>query len=539
MMNKKQKISTVKITRHAVQILFFIILPGLYINAFSGIREIYTAVLGGSFSAAQMLPQLVEAAVIIPATVLLGRFFCGWMCAFGAFGDFIYGLSRRFFKVRFRMGEGIDQALKYVKYLVLMFLVAVLWTLNPTAFDNMSPWDAFGMLTAVGKAPAISYVTENMAVGLILFILITAASFFVERFFCRYLCPLGAVFALTSKLRIAKIDKPRTKCGACRICTNNCAMGIPLYKDDAVSSGECIQCMKCVSVCPRRNVSLAVTDTDVRPAAAGIAVVAAMTGLYYAGNIGVNVVAAAGTGADTNISVATQANSQSSSDIYLDGTYTGTGTGFRGATTTVKVTVKSGKITDITTVSYGDDAPFYSRAFSSIKQQIINSQSTSVNAVSGATFSSNGIMSAVEDALANAKVTSAASGSSTTSKSSSSSSTSSSTSSSSSKSGSTSASTSSSVSTASSAYKNGTYTGTGTGFRGATTKVSVTVKGGKITEITTISYGDDAPFYNKAFSSVKQQIIDSQSASVNAVSGATFSSKGIMSAVADALSQAK
>jgi uncharacterized protein with FMN-binding domain len=513
---KNKKISTVKIVRHAVQILFFIILPGLYINAFAGIREIYTAVLGGSFSAAQMLPQLVEAAVIIPATVLLGRFFCGWMCAFGAFGDFIYGISRKFFKMKFRMGEGLDQALKYTKYAVLMFLVAVLWTFNTKAFDNMSPWDAFGMLTAVGKAPAISYVAANMAVGLILFILITAASFFVERFFCRYLCPLGAVFALTSKLRIAKIDKPRTKCGVCRICTNNCAMGIPLYKDDAISSGECIQCMKCVSACPRRNVSLAVSETDVRPAAAGIAVVAAMTGLYYAGNIGANVVAAAGTGASTNISVASQSSSQSASDtLYLDGTYTGTGTGFRGATTTVSVTIKNGKITDITTMSYGDDAPFYSRAFSSIKQQIIDSQSTSVNAVSGATFSSNGIMSAVEDALSGAKVTSSASSSST------------------------SGSTSSSISSASSEYKDGTYTGTGTGFRGATTKVSVTVKNGKITDVTTISYGDDTSFYSRAFSSIKQQIIDSQSASVNAVSGATFSSKGIMSAVSDALSKAQ
>jgi len=537
-MNKKKKISTVKIARHAVQILFFIILPGLYINAFSGIREIYTAVFGGSFSAAQMLPQLVEVAVIIPATVLLGRFFCGWMCAFGAFGDFIYGLSRRFFKARFRMGEGIDQALKYVKYAVLMFLVAVLWTFNTTAFDNMSPWDAFGMLTAVGKAPAISYVAANMAIGLILFILITAASFFVERFFCRYLCPLGAVFALTSKLRIAKIDKPRTKCGACRICTNNCAMGIPLYKDDAVSSGECIQCMNCVSVCPRRNVSLAVSETDVRPAAAGIAVVAAMTGLYYAGNIGANAIASSAAGSDTNISVAAEGSSQSASDsLYMDGTYKGTGIGFRGAATTVSVTVKNGKITDITTVSYGDDAPFYSRAFSSVKQQIIESQSTSVNAVSGATFSSNGIMSAVEDALSGAKVTSTAAGSSSSTKSSSS--TTSSSSSSSSNSVSTSASTSSSASTASSAYKDGTYTGTGTGFRGATTKVSVTVKNGKITDITTISYGDDAPFYSRAFSSIKQQIINSQSTSVNAVSGATFSSNGIMSAVEDALSSSQ
>jgi uncharacterized protein with FMN-binding domain/NAD-dependent dihydropyrimidine dehydrogenase PreA subunit len=519
---KKHKISLMKIIRHSVQIIFFIILPGLYINAFSGIKDIYVALINNSFSIAQMLPQLVEAIVIIPLTMLFGRFFCGWMCSFGAFGDFIYSLSRKLFNVKFMMNESADKALKYMKYIVLIFLAVVLWTLNSTSFDSLSPWDVFGMLATFGKAPAFSYVASNMAAGLILFAVIAAASFFVERFFCRYLCPLGAVFALTSKLRIAKIDKPRTKCGSCRICTNNCAMGIPLYKTDGVGSGECIQCMQCVSVCPRKNVSLNVSETDVRPAVAAIAVVTAMTGLYYAGNIGANEVLAAST--DTNISVASQSSQISSDSLYLDGTYTGTGTGFRGATTNVSVTVKNGKITDISTVSYGDDAPYYSRAFSNIKQQIINSQSADVNAVSGATFSSGGIMSAVGNALSSAKVTS-----STTSTSASKST---STSSSASQSSGASAST---VST----YKNGTYKGTGTGFRGATTKVSVTVKNGKITDVTTISYGDDAPFYSRAFSSIKQQIISSQSTDVNAVSGATFSSKGIMSAVEDALSNAQ
>ncbi|MBP1745350.1 MAG: 4Fe-4S binding domain/FMN-binding protein [Firmicutes bacterium] len=518
-----------KIIRHTVQIIFFIILPGLYINAFSGIKEIYTSVLGGSFDAVQMLPQLVEAIVIIPFTALFGRFFCGWMCAFGSFGDFMYGLSRRFFKVRFRMDEGLDRALKYVKYAVLLFLVAVLWTFNSEVFDNMSPWDAFGMLTTIGKAPAISYVAANLAVGLILFLLITAASFFVERFFCRYLCPLGAVFALTSKLRIAKIGKPKSKCGACRICTSSCAMGIPLYKTDGVGSGECIQCMRCVSVCPRKNVSLNVSETDVRPAAAGIAVAAAMTGLYYAGSIGANAVAASSAGAETSFSVTSQSSQSASDSLYLDGTYTGTGTGFRGATTTVSVTVKNGQITDIETVSHGDDAPYYSRAFSSVVEQIIDSQSTDVNAVSGATFSSDGIMSAVDDALSGAKVTSTASSSTSSTASTSSGSTSSSSTSSSS--------TSSSLSADQSAYKDGTYEGSGTGFRGATTTVSVTVENGRITDITTLSHGDDAPYYNRSFSSVVQQIINSQSTDVNAVSGATFSSNGIMSAVEDALNQ--
>ena len=88
--------------------------------------------------------------------------------------------------------------------------------------------------------------------------------------------------------------------------------------------------------------------------------------------------------------------------------------------------------------------------------------------------------------------------------------------------------------TASSLYEDGTYTGSGTGFRG-TTNVSVTVEGGYITDITIVSYQDDTPYFNRAQSSVLPDIIDTQGIDVDTVSGATFSSNGIIEAVADAL----
>jgi uncharacterized protein with FMN-binding domain/Pyruvate/2-oxoacid:ferredoxin oxidoreductase delta subunit len=544
---KKPEISIIQVVKQLIQILFFIFLPALYVNAFAGIKQIYLALISQNFNLTQLMPQLLEAFIIIPLTIIMGRFFCGWMCALGAFGDFIYSISRKLFKVKFKMDEKVDQALKYVKYIVLTFLIFVVWSFNITVFSTFSPWDVFGMLAAVGKTPDFSYVAANLTGGLVLFILIVIASSFIERFFCRYLCPLGAVFAITSKLRIAKIRKSRTKCGNCRICTNNCAMGIPLYQTDAVNSGECIHCMKCVTACPRKNVTVTVSEKDVRPLMAGAAVVSVMTGLYYAGNLGMS---SAGI---NNVQVTSQSNQTTSNKTYKDGTYQGSGSGFRGATTTVSVVVKNDKITKITTLSYGDDAPFYNRAYPVVSKEIISSQTVDVDAVSGATFSSIGIMQAVEDALSNAKISSISSNVSDTSSVTAESDQAQS--SSTAVTDTTSAQTqttdvqtqASSVQTSESTqassgtsteYKDGTYQGSGTGFRGAETTVSVVVKDGKITDITTVSYGDDRPYFSRAFPTVSEEIISNQGTDVNAVSGATYSSRGIMQAVEDALSKA-
>ncbi|MGE5627591.1 MAG: FMN-binding protein [Solirubrobacterales bacterium] len=557
----KKKISIIQTMRHTVQLIFFLLLPGLYISTFSGIKQIYLAIIGQGTGLTQLLPQIIEVVSIIPITFLLGRFFCGWMCSFGSLGDLIYEISSKLVKFKFKVNKTTDQHLKLFKYTLLIFLIAIIWTMSITDFASFNPWDVFGNLATITQVPNFNYIASNFMPGLIIFGLIIIGSAFIERFFCRYMCPLGAVFAITSKLRIAKIKKPSAKCGNCRICTNNCPMGIPLYKGNEVLNGECIQCMKCISACPRKNVSLTISDKDVRPILAGAAAVSVMTGFYYAGNLGVNA-----SGLTTGTTVTSSANSSSSSTIYLDGTYTGSGTGFRGATTKVSVTVKNGKITDVSTLSTGDDMPYYNRAFSTVSSEIVDNQSTSVDSVSGATFSSRGIMAAVQDALSNATVTNGSSSTSagssvqsqtsvttpaatkstasvsnsTTAQNTATTKTTASTSTASTNTTSTSTTAqSSAAATTKSGYTDGTYTGSGTGFRGATTTVSVTIKNGKITDITTISTGDDKPYYNRAFSTVSSEIKSSQSTSVDTVSGATFSSRGIMTAVQNALSKAK
>lgn len=202
-----------------------------------------------------------------------------------------------------------------------------------------------------------------------------------------------------------------------------------------------------------------------------------------------------------------------------DGVYKGSATGFSGPVT-VAVTIMDKKIISIDILSSTDDEAFFNRA-KGVIDRIIASQSFDVDVVSGATYSSNGIIGAVKNALTGEK------DNGVTGKS---------------KQGSTSESESDSslaeiaaVQDAS-AYKDGTYYGTGKGFAG-TMKVKVDISGGKIASISIVST-KDGNSYVKSASSLLDTIVEKQSTNVDTVSGATFSSRGIIAAVRSALSQA-
>lgn len=203
-----------------------------------------------------------------------------------------------------------------------------------------------------------------------------------------------------------------------------------------------------------------------------------------------------------------------------DGVYTGSGQGFRSVIT-VAVTVSGGKIAAIEIVSAGDDEPYFSNAKGLIGS-VIAAQSTSVDTISGATYSSKGILVAIKNALeqsaGQAKSSSAASPASTPATS---------------DKGHV---TLSPTETPASGYIDGTYYGEGEGYKSAI-RVAVTIANGRISQIDIVSQGDDAAYFSRAQSLVSS-IVSKQTTAVDTVSGATFSSEGILAAVEDALRQA-
>ena len=200
-----------------------------------------------------------------------------------------------------------------------------------------------------------------------------------------------------------------------------------------------------------------------------------------------------------------------------DGVYKGTGTGYAGDIT-VSVLIKDKQIVSIDILSSSDDAAFFTRA-KAVIDKIIEGQMLDVDTVSGATFSSRGIISAVKNALTGEKDTSETGQA---------------------QSGQTGAAAGSSTSVAQvedvAAYKDGTYYGSGTGF-GGPLKVMVEISGGKIASIQIVENSDGSDYISKAASLI-DSIITTQSTNVDTVSGATYSSVGIIQAVRDALGQA-
>ncbi|MCC9296097.1 4Fe-4S binding protein [Clostridium sp. WLY-B-L2] len=400
-----KKIKKIQISRHIIQLILFFLLPGMYILAFSELKSILQMIASGNFNFIQAFPGLMEFIITAVLTVLIGRFFCGWLCAFGTFNDWVHIISKKIFKIDFKISEQLDSILKYVKYIILSIILILLFKGGNTILDGSSPWDAFAQISDW------STVLSSLTVGFILLVLITLGNIFIERFFCRYLCPLGAVFSLISRMGIFKINKPGNKCGKCRICTDNCSMGLKLYSMNSVRGGECISCLKCIETCPRRNPRASILGEDVNPAMASSFAIVVFTGIYGLTNLGGSILTQKGLASANNV-VSSSKNKTSNSNSqtavnsntsqkakYKDGTYIGTGTGFHGGTTKVSVTVSGGKITDIKTISTDDTPRFYQYAEGTIPNEIISAQSSSVDTVSGATYSSRGLIEAVQNAL--------------------------------------------------------------------------------------------------------------------------------------------
>ncbi|NSJ69078.1 FMN-binding protein [Blautia faecis] len=491
---KNKKINWIKVV---IQILSFALIPGLFEGEFAAVGNIVSCIYKGNISWESVKYSVWMLLATVPATVLVGKFFCGFFCSFGAVQDLLWLGSHRL-RALFpgkRNLKKADRIFRFAKYAVLFYFIIFIWS-GVTAVKTAGPWQVFGQYVSFGHWPGLKPL---LSVGGILLLVIFIGSLFVQRFFCRYFCPMGAIYSLISQTSFLKIDKPREECGKCHLCTSKCTMGMDLTKKDRIAGGECISCQKCVSWCPKGNVHF----RSRYGVLIGVGVTCAtimVSQLLIAGNLAKE---------KTADSVKKTAENDAGGN-FQNGIYTGTGEGYRGKVT-VTVKVADGKITELVLDDYADDKSYMERAKNRIFQEMISRQNTDVDAVSGATYSSNGLIEAVNKALGNDEGEG--------------------------KKPEQEESEDKQSFIEAGRFQNltdGIYTGSADAFRGDV-EVQVTVEKQKVTDISILSYCDTEEYFFRAAPAVIEQMKAEQSLNVDAVSGATYSSNGVIHAVANAL----
>ena len=131
-----------QLLRHLIQLLAFILIPELFIQVLQAVKDIWLALLGGSFSLASQGASLLVLLAAFPVTVLWGRFFCGWLCAFGSLQEWLSIAARKLHFPQLHFRPATERRLKWIKYAVLVLLI-IAWTLG-LAVEAFSPLTVFG-----------------------------------------------------------------------------------------------------------------------------------------------------------------------------------------------------------------------------------------------------------------------------------------------------------------------------------------------------------------------------------------------------------
>ena len=238
--------------RVLIQVLYFLFIPSVYTAAFAGVKYIFTQIGAGEKVAVTSFVTVLV--VICIYTILFGRFFCGFACAFGTLGDGVHALyvwiCKKMKKKPLQIADAWTEKLCYLKYIVLALISILCFAGVYSKAKGTSPWDVFSMLTA-RKLPNASY-----KIGIILLVLILIGMCTQERFFCQFLCPMGAVFAMMPILPSALFNRNREKCPSkCGLCRKRCPAHLEIDGDTPLS-GECICCHACQVTCPRKNIQI-------------------------------------------------------------------------------------------------------------------------------------------------------------------------------------------------------------------------------------------------------------------------------------------
>ncbi len=182
----------------------------------------------------------------IGTALLFRRSFCGNICPLGFLQE-LFGLAgNRLLKKRFQLSGRLDQILRYLKYVVLVVFLALAWKTLSLAISPFDPWVAFHHIGSD------DLFTKNLIGAIILFSSL-GLGIFIDRPFCRYLCPMGGFLGIVSKIGFVRIKRNKESCIDCGLCDQKCPAALDISHSIETKSVECLSCSECINACPVEN----------------------------------------------------------------------------------------------------------------------------------------------------------------------------------------------------------------------------------------------------------------------------------------------
>jgi polyferredoxin len=252
--------------RRAVQIFFFVLIALIAVNhsleqagrslpllssaslhalcPFGGVVSVYQVLAGGTFVKKVHSSAFVLMYIGFGLALLFGPVFCGWVCPLGGIQEWLGRLGRRLFGKRYNrlLPRRLDMRLRYLRYAVLAWVLYMTAVTGVLVFSDYDPYfTLFNFWT--GEAALSGFVILGAVLVL---------SLFVERPFCKYACPYGALLGLFNLFRVFKIRRSAATCIDCKRCDRACPMNIEVSHVEAVRHHQCITCLECSSesACP-------------------------------------------------------------------------------------------------------------------------------------------------------------------------------------------------------------------------------------------------------------------------------------------------
>ncbi len=205
---------------------------------FGAVVSFYKLITTGTFVSKIHASAMVLFAATLFLSILFGPVFCGWVCPLGTVQQWVSGLGKKLgLYGRVRLPKKLDHTLRYLRYGVLLWVLYVTAVSGQLIFANYDPYYAL-----------FNFWSGEVALSAIAILILTLVlSLFIQRPWCKYLCPFGALLGFTNKFRLLGIKRNPNTCISCHKCTHACPMDIDVEHTTAVKNAQCISCYACTS----------------------------------------------------------------------------------------------------------------------------------------------------------------------------------------------------------------------------------------------------------------------------------------------------